>query len=1234
MMSAQNPQVQAPRRLRVFAWGLALALFIPGVHRGAEPAEPAAAGFRAVPLAVGASQRPGFTLMPPAQTGVGFANVLPESRHITNQILLNGAGVAAGDVDGDGLPDLYLCATHGTNALYRNLGGWRFERVPQDGGAGCGQLTSTGAAFFDFDGDDDLDLVVNTLGNGTRVFRNDGKGRFEPMDSPLNGRAGGMTAAVGDVDGDGFLDLYVANYRTSGLMDMPNARATFRKVDGKLEVDSVNGRPVTEPDLAHRFHVGARGEVEELGEPDAFYRNLGGVRFELQPPGVFLDEDGQALLEPLRDWALSAMFRDVNADGLPDLYVCNDFHSPDRLWINQGEGRFRLAPRAWLRHMSRFSMAVDFADINRDGREDILVVDMLSRQHGMRMRSILDAPPDEGMIRDPLGRPQYVRNMLFLNQGTSGWAEMAHLSGVEASDWSWACVFLDVDLDGWEDILISNGMERAARDQDVLDKMKALRATRRMSDGEVFEARRMFPRLNTPNVAFRNRGDLTFEECGAKWGFNSTAVSQAMALADFDGDGDLDVIVSNLNAPVGLYRNESASPRIAVRLAGLAPNTRGIGARIRVVDAAGRRQMQEITAGGRYLAGDDAMRSFAAPADGGLHEIEVTWRSGKKSRVGQARANQLYVIAESGAVPAVPAATTAPPAPLFQNVSARVVWRHAAAPFNDFDRQPLLPWKLGETGPGVAWADLDGDGDEDIVAGPGAGGTPGVFVNDGNGGFRAASPAGGGWTDSTAGLAVELQEDGKAAVLCAVSHYQDVMVEGSGMRRLTLAAGEDAGVPAMASGDAGALALADVDGDGDLDCFVAGRVIPGRYPEAATSRLLRREKEGWRADPSPVWTGLGLVNGAVFTDVEGDGDVDLVVACEWGPLKLLLNEGGAFRDATAAWKLSEHTGWWTSVAAGDFDGDGRLDLAAGNWGRNTKYQSRLARPLSIRYGDPDGDGRYELIEGWFDPTAGKEVPVRQLEALAKVFPQLKERFVSNRAFGAASLAEVIGNPPLLVGRAEAKTLESAVFLNRGGHFERLPLPVDAQVSPANSVVVADADGDGREDLFLAQNLFGIQPEEARLDAGPGLWLLGDGGGGFRALSPLESGVEMLGQQRGSAVADFDGDGRIDLLVGQHDAALQLFRNQSGRPGLRVRLTGARGNRGAVGAAVRLKRDGTWGPVREVHAGSGSGAQDGLTAIVLGVAGDPSELEVRWPGGKRVQVKVTPGQREVSLRDGE
>jgi len=611
---------------------------------------------RSFTIQPGPAGQAGFTALPPAVTGIAFTNTLPETRHLTNQILLNGAGVTLGDVDGDGLADIYLCCADGANALYRNLGDWRFTNITASAGVACRSLTSSGAAFADLEGDGDLDLIVNTVGNGTRVFFNDGQGRFTPAATVLNPGKGGMTSALADLDGDGFLDLYIANYRTSALMDMPNARATFRTVSGRQVLETVNGRPLTDPDLTNRFTIGPRGAIEENGEADVLYRGLGGTNFAAVPftEGAFLDEDGRPLAAPPFEWGLTAAFRDINEDGLPDLYVCNDFQTLDRAWLNLGGGRLRLIPRLAVRKNALFSMAVDFADVNRDGHLDFFTLDMMSREHAQRMRYLGDRNPPvftPGVYDD---RPQFGLNMLFLNRGDGTYAEIGQLAGIEAAEWAWSCAFLDVDLDGWEDLLAVNGMERAARDMDVVEYLKRLRATRRMTDVEIFRERRAFPRLATANLAFRNCRDLTFAETGAEWGFDWRGVSQAMALADLDNDGDFDVVVNNLNAPPLILRNDSPAARVAVRLRGRPPNTRGIGARVRVTGAGLPLQTQEIIAGGRYLAGDDAMRVFAAGAETNRLSLEVLWRSGRRSVLTDASANRVYEFDEAKAEAAEP----------------------------------------------------------------------------------------------------------------------------------------------------------------------------------------------------------------------------------------------------------------------------------------------------------------------------------------------------------------------------------------------------------------------------------------------------------------------------------------------------------------------------------------------------------------------------------------------------
>ena len=1173
--------------------------------------------------------------MPPESTGIRFINLVPEAHYRTNQILISCSGVAAGDVDGDGRCDLYFARIAGSNALYRNLGNWRFEDITASAGVACPNMASSGVALVDLDGDGDLDLVVNSIGHGTRIFLNDGHAHFTELmkDKPLNLGKGGMGLALGDLDGDGFLDLYVANYRTLALMDMPNVRFWMKKgPDGKQYVSTVNGRPVTDPDFADRFVVSPVGGIDELGQADGIFRNIGGTNFIPMyfTNGTFLDEDGAPLTHPPFDWGLSVMIRDLNQDGLPDIYVCNDFDSPDRIWLNQGGGKFRAAPRLALRKQCVFSMGVDVADINRDGFDDIFVVDMLSRDHMRRMDFLPDRKPPVPFVGEMDNRPQYSRNVLYMNRGDGTYAEMAAFAGLEATEWSWCPAFLDVDLDGWEDVLVTNGHERDARGMDVLDRIKAMRAAGRLkSTEETFEVRKMFPRLATPNVAFRNNHDLTFEEVGQQWGFNFAGVSHGLLLADLDNDGDLDVVINNFNDPPTLLRNNSSAPRVAVRLKGRAPNTAGIGAKIKV-SGGPVAQQQEMMAGGRYLASDQAMRVFAAGSATNSLTIEVNWRSGRRTVVSDAKANQLYEIAEPTAATS-PSPLKQPPQPFFVDVSALLNHTHVDEPFDDYARQPLLPKKLSQLGPGVSWCDVDGDGFDDIVIASGKGGTLSVYRNDGRGGFQPLNqpPFNQPVTRDQTTVLSWPKASGQMTLLTGSANYEEGTNDGSCVREYDLKGKMTVNrLPGFES-STGPLALADIDGDGDLDLFVGGRVIGGKFPAPASSALFRNSGGRWELDAvnTKTFANIGLVSGAVFSDLDGDGQPDLVLACEWGPVRVFRNNHGKFEEATAELGLSRFTGWWNGVATGDFDGDGRMDIVASNWGRNTRYESHRAQPLKIYYGDLAGDGSTPLIESYFDPALKKVVPEGRLDFVARAMPFLAATFPTHASYGRASVEEILGERLGAAKILEAGWLETTVFLNRGTNFIARPLPLLAQAAPAFGVCVGDFDGDGHEDIFLAQNFFAVQTETPRLDAGLGLWLRGDGHGDFTAMSAAESGVRIFGEQRGAALADYDGDGRVDLLVGQNGQQTKLFRNARARPGLRVRLIGPAQNPSAIGAVLRLSDHSGAGAAREVQAGSGYWSQNSAVQVMYAPAG-ASQLSIRWPGGGVTNVSVQADARDI------
>jgi hypothetical protein len=740
--------------------------------------------------------------------------------------------------------------------------------------------------------------------------------------------------------------------------------------------------------------------------------------------------------------------------------------------------------------------------------------------------------------------------------------------------------------------------------------------------------------LNTPIVAFRNRGDLTFEEVTGAWGTDQPGVHHGMALADFDDDGDLDLAVNNLNGPAALYRNEAAAPRVAVRLRGRGANSQAVGAQVTLRGGAVPEQRQEVVAGGRYLSGSDPLLTFAAGTNQSALVLEVRWRNGTRREVRSVQPGRLYELQEDPAFdrPAAVPATT-PGKPLFADVTDRLGHTHGEQLFDDFARQPLLPRRLSQAGPGVAWFDWDADGWEDLALGGGTGGALAVFRNDQRGGFLAATNL------PTARDQVALAAVGQR-LWVAESNYEDGQAAGAAVRTVELG---QAAVPVWPAATAavGALALADFDGDGNLDAWVGSGAVPGRWPEPTTSVLLRQA--GGQYLPHQKFDRLGVVTSARWTDLTGDGWPELVVACEWGPLHVFRNDRGQLTawdpevtglgaPASSALRLSALTGWWSGVAAGDFDGDGRLDLIAANWGLNSEHQASRAQPAVVATGDWAGDGSWGVVETTFDPVRAALTPSRPLSELLSGLPFLAGRFPSYRAFSEATLAEVLG--PQRAGAREfsAVELRSLILLNRGDRFEAQALPRAAQLTPAFTPVVADFDGDGREDVFLSQNFFATRPGVPRLDAGVGLLLLGDGRGSFIESPESATGIVISGEQRGAATADFDHDGRADLVVTQNGAATRLFRNAQARPGLRVRLVGAAGNPEGIGAAVRLQAGAFTGPLRELHAGSGVGSQDGAVTVLAlppGVA-TPGQLVIRWAGGKQTTVPVPVGVPEIRV----
>jgi hypothetical protein len=1206
-------------------------------------------GLKAEPFR--AASKPGgktlFTRLDAAQTGINVVNRMNVD-HPLSYLYHSGmttGGVVVADFDGDGKPDIFFAGANGKNQLYRQvgkLGEMRFEDIAATAGPGVAGVGnwSTGAAAADVNGDGRIDLYVCNYMKPNQLFLNMGPGPngepvvFKEVAAPagLDAVDCSHSAYFADYDGDGRLDMYLLTNRIEDPNGAPKEMPVIKNADGTVTL-----KP--EAELYYevwRYDFNNWG-TEAKGTPDRLYHNDGNG-----PDGVprFSDVTKKAGISGRGD-GLSAVWWDYDGDGLLDLYVANDFIAADKLYHNNGDGTFTNKVPEAVPHTPWFSMGSDIGDVNNDLLPDLIVADMSATSHyksktTMGIMGGIDLK--RSYFDDP---PQYMRNALYLNTGTGRFREGARLFGISSTDWTWSVKCADFDLDGWQDLYFTNGISRHMNNSDI-------KLTADMLTGKhMFDYFKNGEMRKEQHRAYRNTHHDKFEEVSQDWGLDHVGVSYGCAYADLDRDGDLDLIEVNLEEPNCIYRNDvQTGHRVLIKLVGTKSNSQGLGATV-VIRAASGPQMRQLQPQSGYHSCNEALVHFGLGADTKIGELTVCWPGGGEQRFTDLAADMFYTItqpADGGApVKAAPKRETMfAKTDVLNDVKVKDGgWE------GDFVKQTLLPHALSQLGPCLAWGDVNGDGLDDFYFGGTKGELGQLRINDGKGkyvakwveAFRADKEC-----ESMGAVFFDTNGDGAPDLFVATgsNEYEKGAKELHDRLYLNDGKGNFTAAPAGALPEAhefsSAVCAVDYDRDGRVDLFVGARCVPGDWPHSGRSRLLHNESANGEVkfvdvtDSVPGLANAGLVTAAVWSDIDGDGWPDLLVATEYGPIRFFQNVQGKLVEKTNEAGLAPFKGWWNSITTADVNGDGQFDLIVGNVGLNTKYKQPAAdHPQLVYYSDFDGSGKSQIVE--VKREGENLLPERGRSCSSTAMPFITEKFPTFHAFAVASLSDVYTDEKLKTAeRYEATEFQSGVFINDHGKFTFKPFDRIAQIAPVFGIVVCDFNGDGNPDIFLAQNFFGPQIENPRYDGGVGQLLLGDGKGGFVSADPRDSGIVITGDMKSASV--MDSGGRPGIAVTVNNGSTASFENQTNGRWLRVVLPAAR----APGARVTLRRAGMPERVAEVHSGSGYLAQESASAwFGLGASTGGGTVRVVWSDGTATELpfngkvpvlKVAPESRSA------